>query len=195
MTAGFRRGKIDGVMSTATKLTYEDYVLMPDDGQRHELIDGELFVVPAPATRHQLISGNLYLILAPYVRARNAGTVAYAPLDVRLSPIDVVQPDLIFVKAENAARITGQAVEGPPDLAVEILSDSNRRHDEVTKRALYERFGVPEYWLIDPDARTVNVLRLTEGAYSSAVMLREGDTLTSPLFPGLEISLTSIFTI
>jgi len=178
-------------MSTATKLTYEDYVLMPDDGQRHELIDGELFVVPAPNHPHQRTVVRLAHLLASWLDAHRGGEVIVAPFDVILSPTDVVQPDLLFVSDRNAQRIERRGVVGAPDLVVEILSNSNRRRDEVTKRALYERFGVPEYWLIDPDERTVTVLRLSDGRYSVV----EGETLTSPLLPGLEISLTSIFTI
>jgi Uma2 family endonuclease len=182
----------DRSVATATKLTYEDYVRMPDDGQRYELIDGELFVVPAPGTPHQFVSGNIYFALTTYVRTNNIGIVAFAPVDVIFSNENVVQPDLIFVRSEHSALLERRGIFGAPDLVIEILS-GNRRRDEVTKRALYERFGVPEYWIVDPDAKTVKLLRLTGSRYETITELCDGDTLTSSMFPGFELSLATIF--
>ena len=167
-------------MSTATKLTYEDYVLMPDDGQRHELIDGELFVVPAPGFSHQSVLARLHLLIGPYVE-RHGGTLLFAPFDVILSLGNVVQPDLLFVAAKHSSRIEQRGVNGAPDLVVEVLSSAGKRRDEVTKRALYERFGVPEYWLVDPDAKSFRMLSLVNGVYEP--------TLTSSTFPNLDLPL------
>jgi Uma2 family endonuclease len=180
-------------MSTATKLTYDDYVLMPDDGQRHELIDGEHYVVPAPALFHQFVSSNIHLALGAYVRAHNLGIVAYAPVDVILSHESVVQPDLVFVRSENAALLEQRGILGAPDVVIEILSESTRRYDALTKKRLYERFGVTEYWIVDPVAKTVKVLRLAGTHYEAVAELRDNDTLTSPQFPGFELPLATIF--
>ena len=176
------------------KLTYEDYVLIPDDGMRHELIDGEHFVTPAPVTRHQAILKNLVVELEPRVRRRELGHLHLAPLDVILSEVDVVQPDLVFVsKARDS--ILGDWVRGAPDLAVEILSPGTRRRDETLKRHLYERHGVAEYWIVDPEAESIAVFRLTDGRYGrpERLLLRRGDALVSPLLGGIRLELRQVF--
>jgi Uma2 family endonuclease len=116
-------------------------------------------------------------------------------VDVLLADSTVVQPDLIFLARENLGRIGESYVQGAPDLAVEVISESNRRHDEVTKRHLYARFGIPEFWVVDPVLETVKVYRLEGAAYRRAAELaaEAGDRLTSPLFPGLEIEIGEIF--
>jgi Uma2 family endonuclease len=177
------------------KLTYEDYLLFPEDGKRHEILDGEHYVMPAPSFDHQGACGSLHLTLGPFVRAHRLGFVRFAPLDVRLSEHDVVQPDLLFISNERAGIVQGAKVQGAPDLVVEILSDSSRRMDETLKRDVYERFGVLEYWLIDPQRQTLRVFRrsgagfLAPRGFSAAA----GDVLTTPLLPGLEISVREIF--
>ena len=120
------------------KLTYDDFLLFPDDGQRHELIDGEHYVTPSPNIRHQEISGRLYLLIGTWLNSRRLGKIFYAPLDVRFSMFDVVEPDLLYVSNERAADLlTGQCVMGSPDLVVEIGSPSTRQRDETIKRRLY----------------------------------------------------------
>ena len=168
------------VAQGATKLTYDDYLLIPDDGKRHELIAGEHFVSPAPNPDHQELLIRLVFELETYRRATGAGRLLIAPTDVVIGRTDVVQPDLIFILRGGNAQV-GTHVAGAPDLVVEILSPSNRRYDEVTKRNLYERAGVSEYWLVDPEVETVKVFR------------RDGDVLSSPLLPGLAISLVALF--
>lgn len=180
-------------MATATKLTYDDYLVIPDDGRRHEIVDGEHYVVPAPNIAHQLTSSNLNDDLRRHVKRRALGVVLYAPVDVLLSAENVVQPDLLFVSTEHRARIKDGNIVGAPDLVVEILSNSNKRYDEVVKRQLYERFGVAEYWIVDPDARTVTVLRLNGANYETVAKLSGDDVLTSPLFPDFAISVATIF--
>lgn len=176
-------------------LTYEDYLDLPDDGRRYELVEGDLFVTAAPFVRHQSDSGNLYLLLAPFVRKHRLGQVLYAPTDVKFSATTVVQPDLFFVAAEHRSRILDAYVEGPPDLVVEILSEKSRRYDERTKKQLYEKFGVREYWILDSDLEKVKVYRQGLKGYGAAVELaaENGDQLTSPLFPGLAIEVAEIF--
>ena len=181
--------------SSGVKLTYDDYLLFPDDGLRHELIDGEHYVTPAPILRHQRISRNLILLIGPWLETHSIGEVFYAPLDVILSEHDVVEPDLLFVTHERGKEVLGKWVHGAPNLAVEIGSPGTRRRDETIKRALYERAGVTEYWIVDPEVDVVRVFRRTDGGFGRAIELsREAeDILTTPLLPGLEMPLARIF--
>jgi Uma2 family endonuclease len=179
----------------ATKFTYEDYLLFPDDGRRHEIIDGEHYVTPSPVTKHQRVSLRLATAFQSAARGRNVGEVLAAPMDVVLSDLDVVQPDLLYVSAARAAIVREKNVQGAPDLIVEILSESTRKTDEIVKRKLYERCGVREYWIVDPEVETVKIYRLTGKAYKrTAELSREtGDTITTPLLSKLKISLRDLF--
>ncbi len=177
------------------KLTYEDYILFPEGGQRHEILDGEHYVTPAPTPGHQGVSSNLHLKLGPFAREYRLGIVLYAPIDVLLSEHDIAQPDLLFISNERAGILQNANVVGAPDLVIEILSDSTRRRDETLKRDLYERFGVLEYWLVDPLRRSVEVLRRSGAGFLAPLRLSAtaGDILTTPLLPGLEIRVSEIF--
>ncbi|HKI04981.1 MAG TPA: Uma2 family endonuclease [Thermoanaerobaculia bacterium] len=177
------------------KLTYEDYILFPEDGQRHEILDGEHYVTPAPTPDHQGVSSNLHLKLGPFVRERRLGVVLYAPLDVLLSEHDVTQPDLLFISNQRAGILTKTHLLGAPDLVIEILSNSTRRRDETLKRDLYERFGVLEYWLVDPLHRSVRVFLRSSKGFLPPLRLSAaaGDVLTTPLLPGLKIPVSEIF--
>ena len=149
-----------------TKLTYDDYELFPDDGQRHELIGGTHVVSPAPTTRHQRVSGKLFVELFRRIDETDLGEVYDAPTDVQLSENDVVQPDLLVVLAANAHVITRTRIQGAPDLVVEILSDSTAGRDRILKRELYERAGVPEYWLVDPERNELEQFVLRDDRYT-----------------------------
>ena len=177
------------------KLTYEDYLLFPEDGQQHEILDGEHYVMPAPTFGHQGISGNLSAPLILFVRQHRLGFVRYAPLDVLLSPHDVVQPDLLFISNQRAGIVKGVNVQGAPDLVIEILSDSTRLHDETRKRYLYDRSGVLEYWLVDPQAGAVKVFRRSGSGFlpPEDFSAAAGARLTTPLLPGFEIPVREIF--
>jgi Uma2 family endonuclease len=178
------------------KLTYDDFVLFPDDGRRHELIDGEHFVTPSPNTRHQRISGNLYFVIRSWLEEHPVGQVFYALLDVIFSNFDVVEPDLLYMSNERAAQIAmGQHVNGVPELVIEIASQGTRKRDETIKRRLYERFGVTEYWVIDPDLDVVRVYRRSGDRFDRPIELsREAiDVLTTPLLSQLELPLALIF--
>jgi Uma2 family endonuclease len=175
------------------KLTYEDYVLIPEDGQRHEILDGEHYVTPAPFIRHQLISSNLHSLLGPFIRKRRLGTLLAAPVDVILSPHDIAQPDLLFISNERAGIVTEKNVQGAPDLLVEILSKSTRRRDERLKLELYDRFGVLEYWMFDPDRKGARIYRRDDGRLRLVAELSAANVLSSPLLPGLKIPLAAIF--
>ena len=139
----------------SVKFTYEDFVNFPDDGKRHEIIDGEHYVTPSPSLKHQAIVANLIVSVATYLKANPIGFAVGSPLDVVFSELNVVEPDLQYISRERFDILTKQNVRGAPDLVVEILSPSTRRTDEITKRKLYERFGVQEYWVVDPDLDAV----------------------------------------
>jgi Uma2 family endonuclease len=179
----------------APKLTYEDYVRIPEDGKRHEIIDGEHFVTAAPFIRHQRIARRLVARFEAFLSEHPLGEYFFAPTDVVLSPHDIVQPDLLFISNEKAAIVEEKNVQGAPDLVIEILSNSTRRLDEVLKRQAYERFGAREYWILDPHRKTAQVWeRTAEGLRRRAPLsAAAGDVLTSPLLPGLEIPLAEIF--
>jgi Uma2 family endonuclease len=177
------------------RLTYEDFLNFPDDGRRHELVDGDHYVTPAPVLRHQEISGELLSALKNYLRAHPIGRVYAAPADVVLSDFDVVEPDLLFVSSERRGILRDQ-VHGAPDLVVEIVSPASRRADEVTKRHLYDRAGVHEYWIVDPEIDVVKIhRRQDDGRFPRvAELAREnGDRLESPLFPGFTLPLADLF--
>jgi Uma2 family endonuclease len=177
------------------KLTYEDYVRIPDDGKRHEIIDGEHYVTAAPFIRHQDLVVRLTILIGSFVREHRLGKLLIAPTDVILSPHDIVQPDLLFVSNERASILTEKNIQGAPDLVIEILSNSSRRLDEVLKRQAYERFGAREYWIFDPQRETTQAWeRTAEGLRRKALLsAAAGDVLTSPLLPGFEMSLGEIF--
>ena len=181
--------------SSGVKLTYDDFVLFPDDGKRHELIDGEHYVTPSPNLKHQAISRNMVASIWSYLRQHPVGRVYTAPLDVVFSHFDVVEPDLLFVAESRREVLTAANVQGSPDLVVEIGSPSTRRRDEKLKHQLYERFGVSEYWVVDPEIDVVRVYRLSDGTYVRVeeLSLDRGDVLTTPLFPRFELPLGVVF--
>ena len=182
-------------LSPRVKLTYDDFVLFPDDGKRHELVDGEHYVTPSPNTRHQQISGDLFALIWTYLEAHPVGRVFHAPYDVVFSDFDVVAPDLLYVSNERAAEVvTAQHVQGVPDIVVEIASPGTRKRDETIKRSLYERAGVSGYWIVDPETDVVGLYRRTREGFDRAMELsREaGDVLATLLMPGLALPLTRL---
>jgi Uma2 family endonuclease len=178
-----------------TKLTYEEYLLIPNDGKRHELIDGEHFMTPSPNTKHQRVVGRLFNAITNYLDERLIGDVFVAPYDIVLSPYDVCEPDIVFVAKTQSAIITPANIQGAPALIVEVLSEGTRKLDETFKRDRYEQAGVKEYWIVDPEAELVKVLRLTEKGYGQPTELRleRRDELTTPLLPSFRLPLTRLF--
>jgi len=172
-------------------VTYEDYRALPDDGKRYEVIEGELCVVPAPNVRHQAISRNIAFALWTFVKPRRLGHVYYAPFDVVLSDTNVVQPDVLFLSNGRLNILTAAGAMGAPDLAIEVLSEFNRRHDEVTKLSLYESFGVEEYWIVDISTESVRVFRRHGAKLVRAFEAFE--TVETPLLPGLVVDVPAIF--
>lgn len=182
--------------SPGVKLTYDDFVQLPDDGLRHELIDGEHYVTPSPNTKHQRVSIRLVLLIGGWLEAHPIGQLFHAPLDVVFSEFDVVEPDLLYLSNERASQVvTAQHVRGVPELVIEIGSPSTRRHDETIKRRLYERAGVDEYWMVDPEIDVVRVYRRDGDRFGRPTELSAdaGDMLGTSLLPGLDIPVARIF--
>lgn len=180
---------------SATRWTYEDYAALPDDGKRYEILDGELFVTPSPLAWHQQISMNLTLALGMHVRAHKLGQLFYAPFDVVLSRTDVVQPDILFISAARAEIITRANVQGAPDLVIEVLSDGTRRNDEIQKRNAYDRFGVAEYWIVDPELELMTIYRRDADGFRRVAEVENGPhgVITTPLLPGLSLPIRDVF--
>ena len=179
-----------------TRLTYDDFLRLPDDGLRHEIIDGEHYVTPSPNPRHQVLLGRLHFEIELYLRAHpGTGRVFLAPLDVVFTKWDVVEPDLLFVAASQDEIVTDKNVQGAPELVVEIASPGTRRRDEQIKRQLFDRGGVREYWIVDPDANAFRVFRRhTDGPLAPVAELGRESVLVTPLLPGLAIRLNELFT-
>ena len=174
------------------KFTVADYMTTPED-RRYQLLDGDLILAPAPTDKHQAISLHLAVALHQFVQQNDLGLVRYAPYDVVLSNYDVFQPDILFVSNERRGLITEANIQGAPDLVVEILSSATERYDRGYKRTLYARYGVREYWLVDPATETVEVLVEGDAGFVEAGTFGLTDTLVSPLLPGLSVDLGQIF--
>ena len=176
----------------AKKLTYQDYLRTPDD-KRYELIDGELILTSSEGRSHQRASVRLGSQLYSFIREYDLGFVYFAPRDVVFSTTHIVQPDLMFISNERMHIDTEAEVWGGPDLVVEILSPSTAERDRTVKQSLYARHGVNEYWLVDADSRTIEVLLLGEHGFESVAVYSEGDTLISPTLPGFDILVDEVF--
>ncbi len=172
--------------------TYQDYLKLDDD-KRYEIVEGELFLLPTPDLYHQRTLGRISMALHEHVREHHLGEIFHAPLDVVLSEINVVQPDILFVSTERAAILTEANIQGAPDLVIEILSPATRQRDLGIKRNLYAKYGVRQYWIVEPDAKTLEVLVWTETGYRSAAVFPQTGVLNSDLFSGLSLDLTDIF--
>ncbi len=144
-----------GVAQAAKVWTVADLADLPDDGQRYEVLDGELLVTPAPSFDHQGAIGRLYLLVAPYLAEQRCGHAVFAPADVVFSPRRGVQPDLFVVPLVGGRPPKRFADAGRLLLAVEVLSPSTARADRVKKRRVYREEGVDEYWIVDLDARVI----------------------------------------
>jgi Uma2 family endonuclease len=181
-------------MSTAgvrTKLVYDDLVHLPDDGKTYEILDGDLYATPSPSPIHQRVSRRLQRQLERFLEEHGLGEVFDAPLDVILSPRDVVQPDLIVVS--DPTQVSGRAIEGPPLLLVEILSPTSIERDRIVKAARYAALGVPHYWLVDLDTRTIECYRSRDRRYDLVSRAEAPSTLTHPDWPGLTLDLAALW--
>lgn len=182
---------------SAPKLTYDDLVaLFPeDDGVHRELIGGEIFVTPSPVTRHARLSMRLLLSLGNHLDAHpDQGEVFPARFDVVMSQYDVVEPDLLVVLGDQQDILTDKNVRGAPGVVIEILSPSTRKRDQTLKRQLFDREGVREYWMVDPDRNQVAVhRRAADGSFPLVTTLDANETLTTLLLPGWSLPLDKLF--
>jgi Uma2 family endonuclease len=138
-----------------TKFTYQDYLLLPDDGRIHEIIDGDHYMSPAPGTYHQTVSRRIQFQLYQQIEIPGLGVVFNAPTDVELSQFDIVQPDLLVIPRRQSRQVSPSRILGAPDLVIEILSEHSLRRDRELKLGAYERTGVREYWIVDVEAHLV----------------------------------------
>jgi Uma2 family endonuclease len=174
------------------KFTVKDYMSIPE-GKRYQLLDGEMILAPSPNINHQRILSRHWRALEDFVAANWVGEAFLAPCDVILSDHDVAQPDILFVSNARSEIVTEPNIQGAPDLVVEILSPGTATYDREYKQALYSLHGVREYWLVDPDAETVQVLAEGRQGLLLHATHRRDESLTSPLLPGLAIDLDPVF--
>jgi Uma2 family endonuclease len=193
----------------AGPLTYEDYAAIPNDGNRYEVLDGELYVTPAPVPRHQRVLANLFRIVDAHVRRHRLGELFIAPIDLILAPgsalrsqgrrtrtaerATIAQPDLLFIRAGRESIVTERAIEASPDLVVEILSPYSARQDRRVKAALYARFGVPCYWILGPAQRQFEGYVLAGKAYRLSSTASGAEVVTASPFPDLAISFGGVW--
>ena len=174
-------------------LTYDDYALLPQDRNRYEILEGELYMTPSPLLIHQVVLIRLALILTVYEIERQLGLVLVAPMDVLLSEFNIVQPDITFIHRSKVPPFTAKNLVVVPDLVVEILSPGSIEQDRTHKKRIYARHGVPHYWIVDPEGRTFDVYVLEGSEYRLAASFAGNDSAVSPLFPDLQIPLANLW--
>lgn len=174
------------------KFTYEDYLKTPDD-VRYELIGGELLMTPSPVPRHQRISGKLEFELRKFVAENDLGEVFDAPCDVHIDNENVVQPDILFISKKRLNIIGEKNIEGAPDIAIEILSESTAYRDLILKKKLYARAGVKEFWIVIPGEESIEVYILKDNSYLPHRTYSKNEILESPYLKGFKIELKGIF--
>lgn len=181
-------------LETPTKLvTYDDYRHLPDDGKQYQIIEGELYMTPGPTTTHQRILFKLAQILNNHTSKYDKGEVMIAPVNVVLSMTDVVQPDIIFVSQKRLNIITKKNVVEAPDLVVEILSERTETIDRIKKKELYEEHSVKEYWIVDPDAKTIELYAFEENKLVLKKTAKLGEKLTSLLLNQFVLEVSDVF--
>jgi len=177
----------------ALRFTYEDYRELPEDGNKYEIINGELSMTPSPLTIHQIISHKLNLELGNFVARHDLGFVFQAPLDVILSQHDIVQPDLFFISKSRQAIVTEKNIQGAPDLVIEIISPETKKRDLGLKKKLYAKHGVKEYWVVYPKEKRIGLYALVENEFQLFATYAGQDTLRSKVLQGFELTLATIF--
>ncbi|MDQ7822581.1 MAG: Uma2 family endonuclease [Candidatus Eremiobacteraeota bacterium] len=174
-------------------LTYEDYAAFPDDRNRYEIMEGELYMTPGPGTKHQKLSGRLFSILSTYIEHLEEGSFYYAPLDVILDNRTVMQPDLLYLSKERASLESERGIEGPPDLVIEILSPSSMRNDRVFKFRIYAKYRIEWYWMLDPDTKVLEEYALSGEGYTLVAQINGDEPFRPRLFPGLSLDLSRVW--
>lgn len=177
----------------STKVTYSDLESWPDDGRRYELYDGEVYVAPAPLPRHQLAMLELQDQLRQYA-ASQGGLVLVSPIDIVFSQHNVLQPDIAFFTAARRHHVSlDRAIRVPPDVVVEVVSPSTVWNDLGRKKATFARFGVPEYWLLDPHIEVIERHVLRGDTYEMDLSARPGETFSSVVLPGFDCAVNALF--
>lgn len=179
-------------LSSPILFTYEDYCNLPADN-RYEIIEGEIYMVPAPVPFHQRVSRRIHSKLERFVEENELGETFYSPIDVVYSDTNIVQPDIVYIAKENASIIGEKYIDGAPDLVIEILSPSTEQKDRTMKLKLYSKFGVKEYWIVSPQGRTIEKYTQLEETLQLSETFTIQQTMHSGLFPGLGIELEDIF--
>ncbi|MFN0072237.1 MAG: Uma2 family endonuclease [Chloroflexota bacterium] len=171
----------------------EDIWDTPDDGNRYEVIDGELYVSPPPSFDHQLAVSELFLQLGVHIKSHRLGTLLPAPLGVILGVGAGVQPDLVYISQQRSNIIMPRGIEGAPDLVIEVLSPSTMNRDRGVKMTQFAQAGIPHYWIVDPRSHRLEAYQLTDEGYSLVVNLGAADVFLPVLFPGFELKLSELW--
>jgi Uma2 family endonuclease len=171
-------------------LTYKDYEALPNNGRIYEIHEGELWITPPPTPDHQFTTSDLFRPLDTHVRTQELGEVLFAPIDVILSDITIVQPDLVFIEKARLSQISSRGIEGPPTLVVQVLSPSTAQVNRTAHFQLFAKHGVPHYWIVDPQARVIEAYVLRQGSYELAVRASGPHPACLPPFPQLQLSPT-----
>ena len=182
-----------GVNAVDPRVSFAELCQWPDDGRRYELYDGEVIVVPAPVPRHQVVALRIARLLLDYAESLG-GLTLISPVDIVLTEHDVVQPDVVFFRRERRPLVKmWEAARVPPDLAVEMLSRSTERRDRGRKMQMFARFGVGEYWIVDPVRNVLEIHQLRRGGYALAAVCNEKDHVDSPTLTGLSFDASRVF--
>jgi len=179
-------------VSVITKKTVKDYIELPEGPPYYQLIEGELIMSPAPSYSHQRMVGRVFLKLSRLLEEKGLGEVLISPIDVYLDEKNVFQPDIVVLLKEGKAKVEEKGIFGPPDVVVEILSPSTAYYDLIVKKEVYERVGVKEYWLLDPNRKTFEIYKNTEEGFKLSSQAREKGKVLSEIL-GIEIDLKEIF--
>ena len=190
----YNPGEEPAALNTArVVLNYKDYEALPNDGRRYEIHAGELSVTPAPSPRHQRILRELFRILDAHVRSRGLGEVFFAPIDVIFTDVSIVQPDLVYLTSEQRTLVSSRGIEGAPTMLVEILSPSTAQIDRHAKLQLYARHGVPYYWIVDGETRSIEAYSLTDARHTPAAHAVGSERFAARPFADLEIPLAALW--
>jgi Uma2 family endonuclease len=175
------------------RVSYADLERAPEDGRRYELYDGEVFVVPAPLLKHQVVQHRVAEMLHRYAD-EHGGTAGDAPLDIVFSEYDVLQPDVVYFSPDRAHLVDlNRVIHDAPDLCVEVLSPSTAATDRGKKMQMFARYGVREYWIVDPSAESIEIHELRSNGYELRMTATADDAVTSAILPGLTFSAGSLF--
>lgn len=175
------------------QITRYDYQDMPDGPPYYQVVEGDLIMSPSPTLYHQRIAGRIFYLISTYLAKNRVGEAFIAPLDVFLTEVNIYQPDVAFVSNQRSSIIKAEGLEGAPDLVVEILSPGTAKLDKGSKRKIYARTGVRELWLVDPDAKQIQVFELALDPDTPARTVGERGAVTTKLMPGLRIKAASVF--